>query len=171
MSSRRLLKAAAAVRQVLSMAILTELRDPRVSDVTVTHVEMAPDMREAKVFVSVMGDDTRQNLCLHGLQSARGFLQAKIAEGIETRYTPRLRFVLDQGVKRSLEVARILREVLPGEVQSEQGPPVTAPAGAASPEAADAVPDDAVPRDAPKADDPEAAAFDDGDPPSAADMA
>lgn len=123
MSSRRLLKAAEAVRHVIGMAILAELRDPRVRDVTVTHVEMTPDMREAKVFVSVMGDTAKQNLCLHGLQSARGFLQSKIAEGIETRYTPRLRFVLDQGVKRSLEIARILREVLPGEQPAEHAPP------------------------------------------------
>ncbi len=94
------------------MAILAELRDPRVQDVTVTHVEMAPDMREAKVFVSIMGDATKQNLALRGLQSASGFLQSKIAERIETRYTPRLRFVADLGVKRSLEVAEILHRVL-----------------------------------------------------------
>jgi ribosome-binding factor A len=113
MTSRRLLKAAQAVRQAIGMAILTELRDPRVQNVTVTRVEMAPDMREAKVYVSIMGDVAQQNLGLHGLQSARGFLQAKLAERIETRYIPRLHFILDLGVKRSLEVARILRDVLP----------------------------------------------------------
>ncbi|HKD35942.1 MAG TPA: 30S ribosome-binding factor RbfA, partial [Pirellulales bacterium] len=112
MSSRRLLKAAAAVRQVVSMAIISDLKDPRVRDVTVTHVEMTPDMREAKVYVSIMGDATHQNLSLRGLQHARGFLQAKIAERIETRYTPRLRFVIDMGVKRSIEVAEILDRVL-----------------------------------------------------------
>ena len=112
MSSRRLLKAAAAVRQVVSMAILTDLKDPRVRDVTVTHVEMTPDMREAKVYVSIMGDATRQDLSMRGLQHARGFLQSKIAERIETRYTPRLRFIVDMGVKRSIEVAEILDRVL-----------------------------------------------------------
>src|SRR5580704_13301986 len=105
MSTRRLLKAAEAVRQTVGMAILAELRDPRVHDVTVTRVEMAPDMREAKVYVSILGSDAEQKLCLHGLQSARGFLQSKLAERIETRYTPRLQFVLDMGVKHSLEVA------------------------------------------------------------------
>jgi ribosome-binding factor A len=115
MSSRRLLKAAAAIRQVVSMAILTELKDPRVRDVTVTHVEMTPDMREAKVYVSIMGDTVRQDLSLRGLQNARGFLQGKIAERIETRYTPRLRFVVDLGVKRSIEVAEILDRVLPND--------------------------------------------------------
>lgn len=113
MNSRRLLKAAEAIREVVSMAILVELKDPRISDVTVTYVEVAPDMRQARVHVSVMGDDKKQQLCLRGLESARGFLQSKVGKRIDTRYTPRLRFMLDHGVKHSVEVARILREVLP----------------------------------------------------------
>jgi ribosome-binding factor A len=111
--SRRLLKAAEAIRGVVSMAILTELRDPRVKNVTVVGVEVLPDMKSAKVHVSVMGSEKEQQLSLSGLQNAAGFLQKKIAERIETRYTPRLTFVLDQGVKNSLEINRILREVLP----------------------------------------------------------
>jgi ribosome-binding factor A len=113
MTSRRVQKAAEAIREVVSMAILTELRDPRVEDVTVTYVEVSPDMRQAKVHVSVMGDDAKQKLCLHGLQSSAGFLQTKIGKRIDTRYTPRLRFELDMGVKKSLAIARLLNEVLP----------------------------------------------------------
>jgi ribosome-binding factor A len=115
MSSRRVQKAAEAVREVVSMAILTELNDPRVRDVTVTHVEMTPDMRQAKVHVSVMGDETKQRLSLAGLKSAAGFLQSKVADRIETRYTPRLEFLLDMGVKKSIAIAEILRRVLPAE--------------------------------------------------------
>ena len=111
--SRRLLKAAEAIRGVVSMAILTELRDPRVKNVTVVGVEVLPDMKSARVFVSIMGSEKEQQLSLSGLQNAAGFLQKKIAERIETRYTPRLTFVLDKGVKNSLEVGRILRDVLP----------------------------------------------------------
>lgn len=111
--SRRLLKAAEAIREVVSMAILTEVRDPRVRDVTVTQVEISPDMKQARIHVSVMGDEKKQKLSLIGLQNSAGFLQKKVAERIETRYTPRLSFVLDRGVKNSLEVARILNEVLP----------------------------------------------------------
>ena len=83
-------KAAEAIRGVVSMAILAELNDPRVRDVTVTYVEVSPDLRHAKVHVSVMGDEAHQKLSLRGLQSAAGFLQAKIAERIEIRYTPRI---------------------------------------------------------------------------------
>jgi ribosome-binding factor A len=115
MPSRRLEKAAEAIREVVSMAILTDLNDPRIRDVTVTYVEVSADLRYAKVHVSVMGDETRQNLTLRGLQSAAGFLQSKIAKGIEIRYTPKLTFLLDQGVKQSIEVARILQQVLPKE--------------------------------------------------------
>ncbi len=115
MSSRRVLKAAAAVREVVSMAILTDLKDPRVRDVTVTSVEVSGDLRRAKVHVSVMGDDSAQQLTLSGLRAAAGFLQSKLNERIETRYTPRLEFVLDQGVKKSIAVAEILKRVLPEE--------------------------------------------------------
>lgn len=95
------------------MAILTEVRDPRVRDVTVTRVEMAPDMRSALVHVSVMGNPAKEQLALRGLANAAGFLQSRIADRIDTRYTPRLRFELDAGVKHSLEIARVLDDVLP----------------------------------------------------------
>ncbi|MFO0941685.1 MAG: 30S ribosome-binding factor RbfA [Pirellulales bacterium] len=111
MASRRMLKAAEAIREVVSMAILTEIRDPRVKNVTVTGVEITPDMRSAKVLISVMGDEVKQNLCIRGLANSAGFLQSKIAKRIETRYTPRLSFELDLGVKKSLEVGQILADI------------------------------------------------------------
>ena len=103
MSSRRVLKAAEAIREVVSMAILTDLRDPRVEGVTVTYVEVSPDMRQAKVHVSIMGSEAQQKLCLHGLRSSAGYLQSKISDRIDTRYTPRLQF--DAGRRRQ-EIAR-----------------------------------------------------------------
>ena len=105
------------------MAILTELRDPRVEYVTVTFVEVAPDMRTAKVHVSVMGNDKRQELCMHGLRRAAGYLQKRIHDRVDTRYTPRLQFVLDQGVKNAMKVDQILREVLPPTQQQGHPPP------------------------------------------------
>jgi len=119
MPSRRAQKTAEAIREVVGMAILAELKDPRIRDVTVTYVEVSADLRHAKVHVSVMGDESRQDLSLRGLQSAAGFLQSKIAQRIDLRYTPRLKFILDQGVKRSIEISRILDEVLPKEEQDE----------------------------------------------------
>lgn len=119
MSSRRVLKAAEAIREVVGMAILTQLRDPRIQDATVTFVEVSRDMRNAKVHVSVMGDEAKQNLTIRGLQNSAGFLQQKIAQRIDTRYTPKIRFVLDRGVKNAMAVTRILEEVLPKDSEAE----------------------------------------------------
>lgn len=115
MMSRRLAKASQAVLETVSLTIMRHIRDPRVKNVTVLSAEVAPDMRTARVHVSVMGTPKEQSLCMHGLQSACGFFQAKIADRLETRYTPVLTFVLDQGVKRSIETSKALREVLPAD--------------------------------------------------------
>ena len=109
--SRRTLKAAEAIREVVSMAILTEIKDPRVSDVTVTRVEVSGDMREAKVYVTVMGNETKQELCMRGLRSARGFLQQRISSRIDTRYTPRIEFRMDKGEANATEVNRIFEKI------------------------------------------------------------
>lgn len=111
MTSRRLLKAAEAIREVVAASILTELRDPRVQDVTVVGVKVSPDMREAQIAVSIMGDESQQQLSLRGLQNAAGFLQSRIASRIEARYTPRLQFVIDKGIQHSLLVGEILEKI------------------------------------------------------------
>ena len=129
MSSRRVLKVAQAIREVVSMAILTDLRDPRVQDVTVTFVEVSGDLRHAKVHVSVMGDEKKQNLCLHGLKHSAGYLQKKVSQRIDTRHTPRLEFLLDQGVKKSIEIAQILEELLPDGPAATAGEPTHTPDG------------------------------------------
>lgn len=112
MSSRRVQKVAEAVRQAVSTAILTELWDPRVRNVTVTHVEVSGDLRHAKVYVSVMGTETQQQLAVRGLQHAGGFLQSKVAENVRLRYTPTLEFTLDHGVKRSIEMSQLISRVM-----------------------------------------------------------
>ncbi len=119
MSSRRVLKAAQAIREVVGMAVIKDLKDPRIRDVTVTFVEVSADLRNAKVHVSVMGDDNKKKLCLKGLESACGFIQKKVGDRVDTRYTPRLKFVLDKGLDHSMLVTRILEEVLPAEEETQ----------------------------------------------------
>ncbi len=143
MSSRRVLKAAQAIREVVGMAIITDLKDPRIRDVTVTLVEVSPDMRVAKVNVSVMGDETKQNLCLRGLQSSAGYLQKKVGKRIDTRYTPRITFVLDEGIKHSLMVTKILEEVLPKEKENSEDAPESDSLDSDSPESGSAADSDA----------------------------
>jgi len=112
MNTRRTAKAAQAIREAVSTAILFEVRDPRVKNVTVISVEVATDMRSAKVYVSVMGDIKEQALSIHGLNSARGFLQSKVADRLQTKYTPILKFVLDPGIKQSVEASILIRDAL-----------------------------------------------------------
>lgn len=122
MSTRRTARVAAAIRQVVSTAILFELRDPRVQHVTLLHVEVPVDLRTAKVYVSVMGDEKVQKLSLQGLNAARGWLQSRIADELQLRLTPILTFVMDDGVKKSIEVAKVLRELNPPPVESDDEP-------------------------------------------------
>jgi ribosome-binding factor A len=112
MSSRRTAKVAEALREIVSTVVLFELKDPRVKNVTVLRTEVAPDLRSARIYVSVMGDEKTQSLSLHGLNSARGFIQSKIAERLDLRYTPVLSFVSDPGVKLSVQASAIIREAL-----------------------------------------------------------
>jgi ribosome-binding factor A len=112
MSSRRIAKVAEAVREIVSTVVLFELKDPRVKNVTVLRADVSPDLRNAKVYVSIMGDEKTQSLTLHGLNSARGFIQSKIADRLQTRYTPVLQFVSDPGVKLSVQASAIIRETL-----------------------------------------------------------
>lgn len=111
MGNRRTAKVAEAIREVVSSAILFELRDPRIKSVTVLGVEVPTDLRSAKVFVSVLGDEAQQRLSMKGLSAARGFLQSKVADRVNLRFTPILSFELDDGVKKSIEASRILREL------------------------------------------------------------
>jgi ribosome-binding factor A len=105
-------KASQAIKEVVGTTILTGLRDPRIKNVTVISAEASADMKTAKVYVSVMGDAKTEALSLKGLNAAKGFIQSKIADRLQTRFTPVLTFVVDRGVKKSLEAARILREDL-----------------------------------------------------------
>ena len=111
LSSRRQLKAAEAIREVVASAIVTEIRDPRVQGVTVVGVKVTADMREAKVMVSVMGDQKQESLSLHGLRNSAGFLQQKIANRIDTKNTPRLSFEVDKGLQNSMTVNEILERI------------------------------------------------------------
>jgi ribosome-binding factor A len=112
MKAHRLARVAEVIRETASETILFELRDPRVKNVTVTRTEVSGDLQHAKVYVSVMGDEKQQALCMHGLQHAAGFVQSKLASRLKTRFTPVVHFVLDEGVKKSIEMTRLINEAL-----------------------------------------------------------
>jgi ribosome-binding factor A len=112
MAGRRLERVAEAIREVASSAILFELKDPRVQGVTVLRAEVTGDLRHAKIFVSLMGEAKQQKLTIHGLNHARGFIQSKVADRLQTRWTPVIQFVVDESVKKSIEISRLIEKAM-----------------------------------------------------------
>jgi ribosome-binding factor A len=97
-----------AVREVLSDAITTDLKDPRVGFVTVTAVRTSRDMRHARVYVSVLGDEAARRASLAGLRSAHGFLQAAISRELGLKRTPTLAFEYDETVARAARLTELI---------------------------------------------------------------
>jgi len=110
MKHHRLARVAEVVRSTTAETILFQLRDPRVKMVTVTRAEVSGDLQHATVHVSIMGSEREQQLTMHGLKAAAGFIQSRLADRLQTKFTPVIHFELDQGVKNSLEIAQLLRE-------------------------------------------------------------
>ena len=169
MKPHRLERVAEAIREVASETILYDLRDPRVkgAGVTVTRAEVSGELQHAKVYVSVMGTPREQDLCMHGLKHATGFIQSRLAARLQTRFTPTVKFVLDQGIKKSIEMSRLINEAL-GQAAgagAEAGDAADDDADDASPDNAspdnaspdNASPDNASPEDAPQDEDDKAA--------------
>jgi ribosome-binding factor A len=113
MTADRMRRIDEAMREVLSGAITSELKDPRVGFVTVTAVDTAPDLRHALVYVSVLGTGAVRRRSLDGLRSAHGFLQRRVAAELRTKNTPTLDFVYDDTAERAQRVERLLREEAP----------------------------------------------------------
>ena len=109
-STRRMRRVDEAVREVLSDAIAKDLRDPRVGFVTVTGVKTSPDLRHARVFVSVFGDEQVRSDSLEGLRSAHGFLQGRVAAELRLKHTPMLEFDYDESVDRAMRLSRLMEE-------------------------------------------------------------
>jgi len=108
MPSGRMRRVNEAIREILGDAIATELKDPRIGFVTVTDVDTSPDLRAARVYVSVLGSDEERTQTLEGLHSAHGVLQAKIASGTRMKRTPTLTFHYDESTERSARISRLL---------------------------------------------------------------
>ena len=108
--SGRMRRVDEAMREVLSDAITSSLKDPRIGFVTVTAVDTSPDLRHAKVWVSVLGDESQRTLTLDGLASAHGILQRAVATQLRLKNTPQLDFHYDDTAERAQRVERLLGE-------------------------------------------------------------
>ena len=115
MQGKRIERIAALVKQELAGALTRHLRDPRIGFVTVTQVEMSEDGKYARVFYSVLGDDSVKQETAKGLEKARGFLQRDIADSIKLRFTPHLTFILDSSLDEGMKIDGIIRKIHEGE--------------------------------------------------------
>ena len=108
MPGDRLRRVNEAVRQVLSDAITQDLKDPRVGFVTVTGVDVSPDLRHARVYVSVLGDASAKEGSLDGLRAAHGYLQRRIASELRLKHTPTLNFAIDDSIDRGMRISELI---------------------------------------------------------------
>lgn len=108
MPTSRMRRVNEVMREVIGGAIADELEDPRIGFVTVTSVETSPDLRSARVFVSVLGDEGERRSTLEGLRSSHGVLQSAIARELRLKRTPTLTFHYDDGAERAERLSRLL---------------------------------------------------------------
>ncbi|HXD57142.1 MAG TPA: 30S ribosome-binding factor RbfA [Thermoleophilaceae bacterium] len=115
MTTSRMRRVNEAVREVLSGHIAGDLKDPRIGFVTVTGVETSPDLRHARVYVSVLGSNDERRAALDGLRSSAGFLQAKVGEELRMKRTPTLAFEYDDSIDRGMRISELLDKEESGE--------------------------------------------------------
>ena len=110
MAGDRMRRVDEAMREVLSGAITSEIKDPRVGFVTVTAVETSPDLRHARVFVSVLGEEKVRRRSMDGLNNAHGYLQRRVARELRIKNTPTLHFLYDDSTDRGMRIAELIEE-------------------------------------------------------------
>ncbi len=111
MQGKRTERVGHLIQMELSQLILHRVKDPRVGFVTVTHVDVTPDLRDARVYYSVLGDDKTKKATQTALDKAAGFLQHELGIAIKIRYTPKLQFIADDTIDRSIEIEKVVREI------------------------------------------------------------
>jgi ribosome-binding factor A len=110
MTGERMRRVDEAMREVLSGAITSEIKDPRVGFITVTAVETSADLRHARVYVSVLGEGPQRRRSMDGLESAHGFLQRRVASELRLKHTPTLQFLYDDSIDRGMRVQELIDE-------------------------------------------------------------
>ena len=112
MNNKRLGRISEEVRKVVSEIIGKGLKDPRINSMTtVTKVEVTRDLRYAKIYVSVLGDDREKKETIEGLENAKGFIRRDISSKIDLRYTPEPVFVLDESIEKGMYISKLIDEV------------------------------------------------------------
>ena len=116
MSTRRVARVNDLIRREISEVLMREIRDPRLSGLlSVTEVATSPDLKYARVYVSVLGSDDEKRQVEEGLAAASGFLRRRLGERLSLRYVPELSFERDESIERGSRLLELIREVAPAE--------------------------------------------------------
>ena len=121
MTSYRADQVGEQVREEIMSIIRRELKDPRIGFVSITAVRMSPDLRQARVRVSVLGDPDEQKASIKGLDSAKGLIRHELGRRLQNlKFSPDIRFELDPSIEYSVHISELLKEVLPHESNGSQ---------------------------------------------------
>ena len=104
--SRRLERVKVELKKEISKILHDDLKDPRIGFITVTRIDLTPDLRNAKVCFSILGDEANRDLCVEGIQSAAGYIRKLIGQRLNLRYTPELSFRLDKSAEYIIELEK-----------------------------------------------------------------
>lgn len=120
MTGHRSFRVAEAIKKEVTQMLGVEIKDPRIGFVTVTGVEVCPDLRHAKIFVSVFGGDEAKVQTLQALNKAKGFVRSELGKRIRLRHTPEVEFRFDESIERGARIMELLNEVQKDEDRDEQ---------------------------------------------------
>ena len=122
MSRRRQERMDVELKKVLSRILQEEIKDPRLdfSAVSVSQVELSNDLSHARVFISIMGDDEKQQETMKALEKARGFIRSRIAEEIQVRHVPEIDFRLDRSIEHGIHISSLLDKIMEEGTKSEE---------------------------------------------------
>jgi ribosome-binding factor A len=121
MNSPRINRIASRIRFLIGSVIQREMSDPRIGFVTILRVEPTPDLKEAKVYFSVLGDQTVRSRTCHAIEQSRGFIQRAVGKNLETRHTPRLRFILDETQDKLTRFETLIEKAVQEDQDSRNG--------------------------------------------------
>ena len=119
MTKRRQERMAVEIQRVLAQIIRDDIKDPRIdfSEVSINKIELSSDLSHAKVYVSIMGDETKQTETIQAIQKAKGYLRSELAQAIQLRHAPELDIKLDQSIEHGIRIAALLDELNDGKPQ------------------------------------------------------
>ncbi|PKM79885.1 MAG: ribosome-binding factor A [Firmicutes bacterium HGW-Firmicutes-14] len=119
MTSHRANRVAEEIKKEITQMLRDEMKDPRLGFITVTGVEVTPDIRYAKVFVSIFGNDENKAQSLQALESAKGFVRSELGKRMRLRYTPEISFKFDSSIEYGARIMKLLKEVKDTENENE----------------------------------------------------